>query len=326
MKTRRYILTISVLLVIGAILFAPYGVYKHFNNKGAMVKVEIPQGISAIKIADILKKEGVIQSPLFFRLCVKISGSGPFLRSGVFDLNKNMSSIEVIWHLINDSGTPTFRVTILEGWRIEEIAAELFKRGIIDNEQKFISIAKEEKSEGFLFPSTYQLPKNMAPIDIIKIMRAEYNRNISPVIAMAKNELNENEVLTLASIVEREAVFDDERPKIAAVYLNRLKIGKRLEADPTVQYALGYFPVEGRHWKKGLTYTDLKVDSPYNTYRNIGLPPSPIASPGLSSVKAVLNPEANFDALYFVADNTGRHIFSKTYHQHLQTIKTIRNE
>ena len=126
--------------------------------------------------------------------------------------------------------------------------------------------------------------------------------------------------------MEREAVINDERPKIAAVYLNRLKIGKRLEADPTVQYALGYNEKEQRHWKKGLTYSDLKYDSPYNTYRYAGLPPAPIASPGLNSVKAVLKPEPDFEALYFVADNTGRHIFSKTYHQHLQTIKAIRGK
>ena len=139
--------------------------------------------------------------------------------------------------------------------------------------------------------------------------------------------LSEQEIITLASIVEREAVLDEERPKIAAVYLNRLKIGKRLEADPTVQYALGYSEKEQRHWKKGLTYADLKYDSPYNTYRYAGLPPAPIASPGLNSVKAVLNPEPDFDALYFVANkDSGRHIFSKTYHQHLQTIKIIKGK
>ena len=169
----------------------------------------------------------------------------------------------------------------------------------------------------------------MPPLDILSIMYQEYEKNILPIINSEENKtgLSEKEIITLASIVEREAVFNDERPKIAAVYLNRLKIGKRLEADPTVQYALGYCEQEQRHWKKGLTTrVDLKYDSPYNTYKYAGLPPGPIASPSVNSVKAVLNPTPDFEALYFVADNTGHHIFSTTYHQHLQTIKEIRGK
>jgi UPF0755 protein len=130
----------------------------------------------------------------------------------------------------------------------------------------------------------------------------------------------------LASIVEREAVLADEKPKIAAVYLNRFEIGKRLEADPTVQYALGYDLGSNRYWKKRLLFKDLKIDSPYNTYRRSGLPPGPICNPSAASVQAVLRPTPNFNALYFVADSGGRHVFARHYDEHQRNIKRIRGQ
>ena len=313
------------ILIIGGVSGFYFTRY-YLHHEGEPVTVEIPQGTTPKQIAEILKSNGVIKSTLMFRIWVKMSDSDKLLRSGTFELNKEISSIKAIWHLVNDSGTPVYKVTILEGWRLEEIAEELFKQGILAEKEPFLLEAKKIRAEGFLFPSTYKLPKNMPPLEVLKVMYEEYEKNILPIINAPENitNLNEQEIITLASIVEREAVYNDERPKIAAVYLNRLKIGKRLEADPTVQYALGYNENEQRHWKKGLTYSDLKFDSPYNTYRYAGLPPAPIASPGLNSVKAVLNPTPDFEALYFVADNTGRHVFSTTYHQHLETIKAIR--
>jgi UPF0755 protein len=314
----------AVLILIFLILFVPFGIYRHFSGKGGLVQVTIPSGAPAVKIAKILKDGGIIKSELFFKICLKLSGAAPMLRSGTFKLNKNMSSIEAIWRLINDSGAQLYKVVILEGWRIEEIADELEKNEIITNRQNFIDEAYLQDVEGYLFPSTYMMPKNMTPQAVIKVMTDEYKAKIKPLIEQAGSDLNERQILTIASIVEREAVIHEERPKIAAVYLNRIKIGKRLEADPTVQYALGYSEQEGRHWKKGLTFKDLRFDSPYNTYRYNGIPPGPIANPSMSSVLAVLVPEPDFDALYFVADNTGGHVFSKTYNQHVQNIKKIR--
>ncbi|MDR0953255.1 MAG: endolytic transglycosylase MltG [Elusimicrobiota bacterium] len=326
MKKNRKLLILPAVIILLLLVAAPVSVYLHYFNKGDTITVEIPEGMPGVKIAELLKDNGIIKSPLWFKICLKLSNSAPLLRSGVFKLNKNTSAEEVIWRLTNDSGAQLFRVVVLEGWRIEEIAEALQKAGIIEQTAPFIQAAKEQEVEGYLFPSTYLLPKNMPPVEIIKVMTGEYKKNIAPVIQAANPSLNEIEILTVASIVEREALVDDERPKIAAVYLNRLKIGKRLEADPTVQYALGFNNIEARHWKKGLTLKDLRFDSPYNTYRYRGIPPGPIASPSLSSVKAVLNPEPNFDALYFVADNTGRHIFSKTYDQHVQNIRRIRRK
>lgn len=323
---KKFFLILFILAIIAAVPLS-FGAYKYFNTEGAETEVIVPPGASAGKIAQLLKDEGIIKSTLWFKICLKFSGAAPMLRSGVFTLRKNMPASKAIWRLINDSGTKDFKVKILEGWRIEEIAEELEKNEIIKDKYVFINTAKEAGCEGFLFPSTYMLPKDMNPNDVIALMLAEYEKNIRPLTAQYQGKLTEKEILTIASIVEREAVIDAERPKIAAVYLNRVKIGKKLEADPTVQYALGYNAQEGRHWKKGLTLKDLRVDSPYNTYRYNGIPPGPIASPSVNSVKAVLNPEPDFEALYFVADNeTGGHIFSKNYHQHLQSIRAVRNK
>ena len=317
-------IVITIILLFVAAL--PFGIYRHYFDKGDFVRVEIPQGASAGQIASILKENKIITSPFWFKVCTKVSGAGKLLRSGTFLLNENMASEEVIWRLTNDPGVELVKIVIPEGWRVEEIARELKKREIIDNEELFIQLTKEKELEGKLFPSTYLFSKNTPITLVIKTMQDEYDKNISPIIKAIGSDFNENQILTLASIVEREATYDDERPKIAAVYINRYKIGKRLEADPTVQYALGYIPEENRFWKARLRYRDLKLDNPYNTYRYNGLPPGPIANPGLNSIKAVLNPEADFPALYFVADNTGRHVFSETYDQHVNNIKTIRSK
>lgn len=318
----KIVITI-ILLFIAAL---PFGIYRHYFDKGDFVRVEIPQGASAGQIASILKKNKIITSPFWFKVCTKLSGAGKLLRSGTFLLNENMASEEVIWRLTNDPGVELIKIIIPEGWRVEEIARELKKREIIDNEELFIQLTKERELEGKLFPSTYLFAKNTPITLVIKTMQNEYDKNISPIIKAIRSDFNENQILTLASIVEREATYDDERPKIAAVYINRYKIGKRLEADPTVQYALGYIPEENRFWKGRLLYRDLKLDNPYNTYRYNGLPPGPIANPGLNSIKAVLSPKEDFTALYFVADNTGRHVFSETYDQHINNIKTIRSK
>ncbi len=317
---------ITVAIIILALIVIPFGIYHHYYSKGDFVRIEIPQGTTADKIASILKEKKIIKSPLWFKICTKISGAGKLLRSGSFLLNENMSSEEVIWRLTSDPGVELIKVIIPEGWRIEEIARELVKRGIIPEEETFVNMAKEQALEGKLFPSTYFFGKNSPVQIVIKTMFEEYEKNILPVIKAIKTDFTENQILTLASIVEREATYNDERPKIAAVYINRYKIGKRLEADPTVQYALGYIPEENRFWKGRLLYRDLKIDNPYNTYRYNGLPPGPIANPGLKSVEAILNPAQDFTALYFVADNTGRHIFSDTYHQHINTVKEVRSK
>lgn len=302
-----------------------WGAKVYFFTPGKPVVFTISPGQHGSSVAQALKDKGVIRSVTWFKLLLRLTSRASDLKAGTFDLRQHMSELEVINCIKSGKCLHHEKVTFLEGWRSEEIAEELAARSITDA-HAFLKIVREEKLEGKLFPSTYLFSINMPARTVINEMLAQYHKKVDALFTQYPTELTENQVLTLASIVEREAVVHEERPKIAAVYLNRFSIGKKLEADPTVQYALGFFLKENRYWKKGLTYADLKVDSPYNTYRYAGLPPGPICNPGYESIKAVLNPTADFDALYFVAESGGRHVFSRTFDEHRRHIKRIRKK
>ena len=311
-------------LICFLVLISVLWLVKMFSwDKGELITFTIRPGQSGAEVAQELKEAGVIKNPLAFRILLRLTSSAKDLKAGKFDLRKNTPSFEVINCIKSGRCTHYERLTVLEGWRSEEIAEALSEKGITDGNE-FLSIVRERDLEGKLYPSTYLFSENTPAQKVVAEMTAQYEQRILPLFLKYPSKLSEKEILTLASIVEREAIHHDERPKIAAVYLNRLKIGKRLEADPTVQYALGFNTKENRYWKKGLTYKDLKTKSPYNTYRNAGLPPGPICNPSYESILGVLNPEPNFDNLYFVADNTGRHVFSPTFDQHKRNIRRIR--
>ena len=314
-------------LVVCVVLLAAltWGAKVYFFSDGAPVIMTIASGQSGSSVGRQLKKKGIIRSELLFKIVLKLTSSASDLKAGKFDLRKNMSEFEVINCIKSGRCTHYEKVTFLEGWRSEEIAEELAELGIT-NAHEFLRIVRQEKLEGKLFPSTYLFTANMPARAVVNKMLSQYEQATGPLFKTYPTKLTENQVLTLASIVEREAVVHDERPKIAAVYLNRFNIGKKLEADPTVQYALGFNLRENRYWKKGLTYQDLKIDSPYNTYRYNGLPPGPICNPGYESIRAVLTPEPNFEALYFVAESGGRHVFSRTFDEHRRHIKRIRGK
>lgn len=315
-----------ILLLCLFVCLATAGVWAvraYFFSKGPLVVVKIEPGQSGSSVAAMLKEKGIIRSEIFFKALLRLTSSARDLKAGRFDLRENTSAFEVINCIKSGKCTHYEKVTFLEGWRSEEIAEVLAEKGITDA-RAFLDIVRKNDLEGYLFPSTYLFAENTPAQKVVDEMLAQYKKNIAPLFKKYKTNLTEKQVLTVASIVEREAIVHDERPKIAAVYLNRYRIGKRLEADPTVQYALGFNLKENRYWKKGLTYKDLKMSSPYNTYRNAGLPPGPICNPSRESVLGVLNPEPNFDALYFVADSGGRHVFSKTFDEHRRHIKRIR--
>lgn len=312
-------------IFVFALLLLAWGAKAYFCSKGDLTVVTIEPGASGAAVARTLKEKGVIRSELAFKVLLKLTSSAKDLKAGRFDLRKNTSSFEVINCIKSGKCTHYEKVTFLEGWRSEEIAEELSEKGITDA-RAFLDIVRQNDLEGYLFPSTYLFAENTPPRKVVDEMLAQYKKNIAPLFKKYKTDLTEKQVLTVASIVEREAVVHDERPKIAAVYLNRFRIGKRLEADPTVQYALGFNLKENRYWKKGLTYKDLKIKSPYNTYRNAGLPPGPICNPSRESVLGVLNPQPDFDALYFVAETGGRHVFSKTFDEHRRNIRRIRGK
>lgn len=318
---KKFILLLCLFVCLTAA--GMWAVRAYFFSKGPLVVVKIEPGQSGSSVAQMLKEKGIIRSKLFFKILLRLTSSARDLKAGRFDLRENTSAFEVINCIKSGKCTHYEKVTFLEGWRSEEIAEVLAEKGITDA-RAFLDIVRKNDLEGYLFPSTYLFAENTPAQKVVDEMLAQYKKNIAPLFKKYKTNLTEKQVLTVASIVEREAIVHDERPKIAAVYLNRYRIGKRLEADPTVQYALGFNLKENRYWKKGLTYKDLKISSPYNTYRNAGLPPGPICNPSRESVLGVLNPEPNFDALYFVADSGGRHVFSKTFDEHRRHIKRIR--
>jgi len=322
MNKRVCILGMILILLVATIV----GFVKlHYFSDGYPVIFEITPGQTVSQVAQHLKEKGIIQSIIWFKIVVRLSSSDRDLQAGKYDLRTNMSSEAVLNCIRSGQCQHWTRLTIVEGWRSEEIA-EMLAENNITNPQAFLDIVRERDLEGKLFPSTYYFAENTPAAKVVDTLISEYKSRVTALFKQYPTHLTEKEVLTLSSIVEREAIYHSERPKIAAVYLNRLKIGKRLEADPTVQYAIGFNFSENRYWKKGLTYRDLRNPSPYNTYRNNGLPPGPIANPSYESIKAVLDPEPDFEAIYFVADNTGHHDFSKTYSEHLAKKSKYKNK
>ncbi len=300
---------------------------------GASVAVSVLPGENAATIAARLERLGIIGDAELFRLLLRYWGLDQNLEAGDYSLRDNMPMSEVVLQLRH--GRLLARtVTIREGLRAEEMAHYLASEGWVDQEQ-FIGLVRDDAFhydflrdrpasapatlEGFLFPDTYEFSVSISATLLIDTMLKNFDRRVT--IEMRQQALDNGltlfEALTIASIVEREAVVAEERPVIASVYLNRLRRGIYLEADPTVQYGKGYDVASGRWWPQ-LTAGDLRtVDSPFNTYIHPGLPPGPICSPGLASIQAVLQP-AQTDYLFFVAKGDGSHAFAETFEEHLE--------
>jgi UPF0755 protein len=314
----------------------------------------VPPGAPAKAIAQDLQAAGLITDALLFEAYVRAGGLAGRLEAGEYTLNATMTIPEIAAALQN-SVAPGVTVAVRPGWRLEQTADSLNQSGVADGEEyrraalaaDLSGLAAEDRQrysflqflpagqslEGYLYPDSYQLPRDGASAgDLMRRQLDEFEERVMPVyweaIAQGATELDLHSVLTVASIVEREAVLDDERPMIAGVYLNRLARGMRLEADPTVQYAMGFQPASGQWWKTPVFLEEYsQVISPYNTYLNAGLPPGPIAAPRLASIQAVLNP-AQHDFLYFVAEpgGTGRHVFARTFEEHLENVRRYRGQ
>ncbi|MDP2663179.1 MAG: endolytic transglycosylase MltG, partial [Dehalococcoidia bacterium] len=292
--------------------------------KGTAVLFTVRQGDTSGKIAEALEGRGLIGNATFFKMLVGYYGVDKELKAGDYELSAAMTMTEIISKL-RQGLVKTTRITIPEGWRLEEVAEAVDRLGVF-RKGDFLAATKGNYDyaflrsrpasasgglEGYLFPDTYEIRPRETPADFVKMMLANFQEKLTPAMASAANKekLSIHQMLTLASIVEREAVLPAERPIIASVFLNRLSRNIPLYADPTVQYALGNDTASVTrwgYWKKTLSQPDLNTNSPYNTYRNPGLPPGPIANPGLASIRAVLEP-ANSDYLYFVAKGDGSH-------------------
>ena len=302
------------------------------SNDPTPVQFTVNSGESISDIGRHLQQQGLVKDGDLFRLYVRTNNLDTTINYGQFTLRQNMNVTEIAQSLQRGFAIET-QVTIPEGKRLEEVA-ELLQLQLNINADDFIRLARRAdynypflkdlpegaSLEGYLFPDTYRLPQNPTAQDVLLKMLDNYGLKIAPLLAKSTGTgKTPRQLLTLASIVEREAVITTERPIIASVYLNRTKIGMALQADPTTQYALGYQPDQKTWWKKGLLLDDLKYADPagYNTYVNPELPPGPIASPGLSSIQAVINPSKS-DYLFFVAscNKDGTHQFSVTFEEH----------
>ncbi len=274
----------------------------------------ISPGESIRSIANRLDHEKLIKDQVAFFVLVKLSKMENKIQAGDFRLRPNMSAREIMEELTH--GTLDVWVTLLEGWRIEEIALKLAQELSIP-EQEFLKYAKE----GYMFPDTYLIPKDASASAVAQILENTFNEKVDAEIraGIVNQGLTFEEGIILASIVEREGRTDTDRPMIAGILINRLKDGWPLQADATLQYALGYQADEKTWWKKKLSDEDKKIKSPYNTYLNPGLPPTPISNPGLSAIQAVANPILT-DYRYYLHDPSGQVHYAVSLKEHQQNI------
>ena len=300
------------------------------GDSEAGTDLAVESGESAQSVIDQLVDAGVLDNGTLLRNYMRYRGLDVGIQAGAYEVTGAMTIRELALTL--QTALPSdIVVTIVEGWRLEQIAEAIDSAGLNFSGQEFLAAARApiaehglasvtDSLEGFLFPDTYRLEPESSPHAFLKTAMDNFERQVDLTLRQSfeLQGLTLSQAVTLASIVEREAIVPEERPIIAAVFLKRLRSGLPLEADPTVQYPLGQQP-DGSWWKSSLSLLDLEVDSPFNTYRNDGLPPTPIAAPGLSSLEAVGTPiETNF--LYFRAacDGSGRHEFAETFDQHLR--------
>lgn len=280
----------------------------------------IRKGETARTVAERLHSLKLIRSPVAFFLIARFGGIGDNLQAGEFSINPAMDLSLIAKTLTH--GTSDTWITIPEGWRNEEIALELTQKLSIP-ESEFLKKAKE----GYMFPDTYLVPKEASATAVVDLFLGNFQKKIGPNIIeqAAKKGLNINQLITIASLVEREGRHDGDRPIIASIILNRLGIGMKLDIDATIQFALGYQSAEKTWWKKNLTLDDINLNSAYNTYNNAGLPPGPIANPGLQSIMAVVNaPETDY--LYYISDSQGNIHPAKTIEEHNANIAKYLNK
>lgn len=322
------IIAVLILLVVGYI-YIQIGPYNKNSKKDILV--EIPNGATLTKVSSILEENKLIKNKVLFKVVSKFKEDNNGVKAGKYLLSQKYSNSEILDVLISGKTyNDGIKVTIPEGSTYKEVIKYLTNKKIgkaevyeelINNPKEFYDKYKflDEKDittlEGFLYPDTYYFEKDMSEKDVISAMLKRFSEVYTPELKekQKKMGLTLQQVINMASIIEKEAVKDVDRPKIAGVFYNRLEIGMPLQSDATIQYIFD----ERKHI---VSYSDLKIDSPYNSYLNKGLPPTPISNPGIKSIEAALEPEDN-DYLYFVATVDGGNNYSKTYDEHLKYVK-----
>ena len=340
----RYTVTGQTLerLVLGAYLrFRAADVSRPANpNDAREIVFVIDSGRTASQVGNSLESMGFVSDGGLFTRLVQYMGVEQDIQAGVYALRPNMTMEEIAGEL-QHGRLLAKTVLIREGWRAEEIAALLEQSGVISS-TVFLAAVQQGRDdfgflrgrpagsvsslEGFLFPDTYQFPEDSTLQRVLDMMLQNWDRRVPQELRdkAAERKMSLYEVVTLASIVEREAVKEEERATIAGVYVNRLRRGMYLQADATVQYAKGYVVDKdaGRWtwWSPMVVEDYTRVVSPYSTYLNAGLPPGPICNPGLDSIAAALEPEAH-EYLYYYAKGDGSHVFARTFEEHQKNIQ-----
>jgi UPF0755 protein len=306
------------------------------SSAGETVEVSVLAGQSPEEIGRELEALGAIESGEQFEILVSLMGYQGGLQAGEYEFDSATPELDAVYRVRN--GVISSRsVTVVEGWRLEEVADAFADQGI--SREDFISEARvrnfefsfltdvnnSDSLEGYLYPARYPVRRDDTASDVLTALLKAFETNVPATVAQEAESmgLTLHEVVTLASIIEREAVVAEERPIMAQVFLRRLREGIPLGADPTVQYAVAEDPAsvdEFGYWKQELARADLETDSPYNTYQESGLPRGPISNPRLDSILAVVNP-ADTTYLYFVAKPDGSHAFASTLQEHQENIE-----
>ena len=296
-------------------------------NDQSIVEVRLPENSSARQVAVLLKQNGLIRSERVFLGYLYQKGMEKQLKAGLYVFKRSQSLPELVWQ-ISQGKVKSTSFTVPEGYMVRQIGELLINKQICTQQQwtealqvsydyEFLKPGKsgEERLEGFLFPDTYTIDDQTSAQDIINMMLQRFSAIWSHEYASVADskQLQVRNTIIIASLVEREARVPEERERISGVIYNRLHKGMPLQIDATVLYSLG-------EHRDTVTYQDLEINSPYNTYKNVGLPPGPIASPGRAAIDAALNPETN-SYYYYVAKGDGSHYFSSTYSEHLAAKK-----
>lgn len=324
---KRFVGPAEIVFIIFSLIFLS-GLVIYFNllmpisSEDKWKEIKIPEGVTYAQGISILKEGGIIKNEFIFLVLGKLTVTDRKLRAGYYNLNTSMNPLEV-FNRLRKGMIVQYVITIPEGSMIEDTIIKLKDTGLIDADSQELVRDKDflaslnidaPSLEGYLYPDTYNFAKGADPKDIFRMMVQKLGEEFDESLRKRSEELgmSAKEILTLASIIEKEAIFNRERPLISAVYHNRLKKKMRLQADPTVVYGI-------KKMQDGITRADLKRVTPYNTYIIYGLPPSPIASPGIKSIRAALYP-ADVDYMYFVSKNDGTHYFSRTGEEHTKAV------
>lgn len=318
---------ITASAILGILIITLFQLQLPLNSKGSPKVIRIYNGMNVKDIARLLKEKGIIRNEISFVLLVKVTSSETVLKSGIYKLSPCSNLIEV-FRIIKKGDANNFCVTIPEGYNTYQIADLLQKQGVILNRQRFIDMSQNKdfiaslnifskNLEGYLFPETYCFEPQTKDEKVIETMINECKKRVLNNKEYQKQArflgLSMHQVITLASIIEKEASASDERPLVSAVFHNRLKQGMLLESCATVIYALG------KKFSERLKRVDLHIDSEYNTYLHKGLPLTPISNPGIKSIESALYPKP-VDYLYFVSTGNGRHKFSSNVEEHRENV------